>query len=342
MRGVSLHPADRALPDQESSDLRPYALALLAAQDTGAPRLPRRGSIGRFAFANEVEKEEEEPGCRESIEILTRNAKRLTFDVHKDGVKVAVLTFTKSAYRLGETVLGVVNLNARAGRARVLKLSAFLESHETLPACLSSAAPSASAQTRRVHAEAHASFVGSTLRTAFALDIPSDASPAFQVVVSAPGAPPGTGGLAWKVRLCLLVAVAAPTARAGDAGVRLRHLVRNGPRGEWGTAWRAPASMAPCERPGAPLSPAAAAAAAAPQKTQSWTSFFSAALLGSSEPSSTFHDGDEESEIDSEDGEALAESEWREVPAEMVECEVPIRVWPGNTAYKAADVVFEV
>lgn len=174
MHGVSLHPADRALPDQESSDLRPYALALLAAQDTGAPRLPRRGSIGRFAFANEVEKEEEEPGCRESIEILTRNAKRLTFDVHKDGVKVAVLTFTKSAYRLGETVLGVVNLNARAGRARVLKLSAFLESHETLPACLSSAAPSASAQTRRVHAEAHASFVGSTLRTAFALDIPSD------------------------------------------------------------------------------------------------------------------------------------------------------------------------
>lgn len=102
--------------------------------------------------------------------------------------------------------------------------------------------------------------------------------------------------------------------------------------------WRAPGSMAPRERPGALLSPAASTA----QKSQSWTSFFSSALLGSSEPSMSFHDGDEESEVDSEDGEALAESDWREVRAEMVECEVPIRVWPGNTAFKAGDVVFEV
>ena len=46
----------------------------------------------------------------------------MSYDVNKDGVKVAVLTFTKSAYRLGETVLGVVELNERVGRARVLKV----------------------------------------------------------------------------------------------------------------------------------------------------------------------------------------------------------------------------
>jgi RAB6A-GEF complex partner protein 2 len=46
----------------------------------------------------------------------------VSYDVTKEGVKVAVLTFTKSAYRLGETVLGVVELNGRAGRARVLKV----------------------------------------------------------------------------------------------------------------------------------------------------------------------------------------------------------------------------
>lgn len=45
----------------------------------------------------------------------------MSYDVNKDGVKVAVLTFTKSAYRLGETVVGVVELNERASRARVLK-----------------------------------------------------------------------------------------------------------------------------------------------------------------------------------------------------------------------------
>ena len=56
--------------------------------------------------------------------MLTRVPKKVSYDVNKDGVKVAVLTFTKAAYRLGETVLGVVELNERAGRARVLKVRA--------------------------------------------------------------------------------------------------------------------------------------------------------------------------------------------------------------------------
>lgn len=45
-----------------------------------------------------------------------------SYDVNKEGVKVAVLTFTKSAYRLGETISGVVELNERTSRARVLKV----------------------------------------------------------------------------------------------------------------------------------------------------------------------------------------------------------------------------
>ena len=45
-----------------------------------------------------------------------------SYDVNKDGVKVAVLTFPKSAYRLGETILGVVEVNERHHRARVLKV----------------------------------------------------------------------------------------------------------------------------------------------------------------------------------------------------------------------------
>ena len=45
-----------------------------------------------------------------------------SYDVNKDGVKVAVLTFTKCAFRLGETVCGVVELNDLTGRARVLQV----------------------------------------------------------------------------------------------------------------------------------------------------------------------------------------------------------------------------
>lgn len=46
----------------------------------------------------------------------------MSYDVNKDGVKVAVLTFTKSAYRLGETIVGVVEMNERSSRAKVLKV----------------------------------------------------------------------------------------------------------------------------------------------------------------------------------------------------------------------------
>jgi len=36
------------------------------------------------------------------------------------------------------------------------------------------------------------------------------------------------------------------------------------------------------------------------------------------------------------------EDGWGEVKAEMVECVVPVRVWAGNTAFRAGDVVFDV
>jgi len=33
---------------------------------------------------------------------------------------------------------------------------------------------------------------------------------------------------------------------------------------------------------------------------------------------------------------------WRELVVETVECEVPVMVWPGNTAFRPEDVVFDV
>lgn len=300
-------------------------------------------------------------GCREAVEILTRNPKKASYDVNKDGVKVAVLTFTKAAYRLGETVLGVVELNERISTARVLQLSAILEAHESLPSSISG--PSTSRQLRRVHAEHHSSFTTCTLRTTFALDIPSDASPAFQVRVGSPqpGAPPTTlGGLEWKVRLCLLVAVTTESAQPGTEGVRIKHMRRDGPRGEWGSSWRAPSGIAPMEKP-THVQPVS-------QETQnirqSWAAFFASSIIGTS-MESAFHDGDEgdEQDVDGHDEDegvydgvkpdraggvgvgvnfGGGEEGWRDVKLETVECEVPIKLWPGNTAFKAVDVVFDV
>lgn len=108
--------------------------------------------------ALEREREEGEgelTGCREAVEILTRNPKKgtsqryisfklqttnappVSYDVTKDGVKVAVLTFTKSAYRLGETVLGVVEINERGGRGKVISVSTLAGLDSVFPASFS-------------------------------------------------------------------------------------------------------------------------------------------------------------------------------------------------------------
>lgn len=201
-----------------------------------------------------------------------------------------------------------------------------------------------------MHAEHHASFMPQTLRTTFALDIPSDATPSFRLSLGGGKPPPsseGEGGLAWKVRLCLLVAVASP-------GAQVRGMVREGPRGHWGSSWVPTDSLAPRERlvptkPPAvnhPLSPSS------PTQTRSWASLFASTFLGLSEGGGGVHDGDEvltdeDDEDDPEgggEGDPVAgeEEEWREIAVETVECEVPVMVWPGNTAFRPEDVVFDV
>lgn len=51
----------------------------------------------------------------------------VSYNITKDGVKVAELTFVKSAYRVGETVTGLVEFNDVAQtKARVLKVRFLL------------------------------------------------------------------------------------------------------------------------------------------------------------------------------------------------------------------------
>ena len=187
----------------------------------------------------------------------------------------------------------------------------MLESQETLPAQISSAGHLR--HMRRVHAEHHASLVSAALRTTFSLDIPSDASPAFQVEVGDGHGALG-GGLAWRVRLSLLVAVTGESAPTDGDGVRFRQMGPDAASGEWGTAYTAYPSIAPKVR--------------AHRETESatWTQLFVSSLLGERE----YHDGDEEEDL------------WADELVETVECEVPIRVWGGSTAFRAPEVVFDV
>jgi RAB6A-GEF complex partner protein 2 len=190
---------------------------------------------------------------------------------------------------------------------------------------------------RRVHDAHYSSFLPSTLRTTFSLDIPPDASPAFRIGVggksSLDGGEEGAvvsaqGGLEWKVRLCLLVAVARE-------GALVRGFKRDGDRGAWGTSWIAEEGMAPMEK-----EPSSSKAGDAPVKmskdrtSQGWAAFLAASILGSAE--------EEEEAVEEEEEDEEEEEGWRAVRVETVECEMPLRVWPGSTAFKTMEVVFDV
>lgn len=208
---------------------------------------------------------------------------------------------------------------------------------------MSSTISRTSNQLKRVHAEYLCAFSMDTRRASFALDIPADGTPAFGVTAYDPGE--GRGGLTWRVRMNFLVAVApiptvptalpnagttptpaATAARGGDVpgdGTRrdpvseelLRSHVRDGPRGEWGWSTRASESLAPLGRGAGP------ARGREVSGGRSWTSMF----LG----------GGVEADEDPE------QEAWTSVGVQTVECEVPVSVWPGATAFRPRESVFE-
>lgn len=253
----------------------------------------------------------------------------------------------------------------------------MLEAHETLPSSVTPFHSSQSKKLRKLHASHHSSLTTSTLRTSFALDIPSDAAPAFRCSCGSnnPLASPRLnkssserfGGLEWKVRLCLLVSVASEHSRQGFDGIRLKHLIREGQRGEWGSSWRATKGIAPLQNidiKKQSLAQAKAAKVASEQgnaqsaNSRGWASYLLSGFLATGERE--YHDGDEEEEDEDYDtqshpyGEGLVIDEdgevdigggdqgWSELRVETVECEVPIAVWPGNTAFRPLEVVFDV
>ena len=133
------------------------------------------------------------------------------------------------------------------------------------------------------------------------------------------------------MHLTLLVAVTSPNAR-------VRGLVRDGEPTSWGTAWQAPLGIAPEEQ-----EPRAVSSQTGTRTKQSWASYLMTSFLGTGERE--YHDGDDigdDGDVPLPSGEGEGDEDWREVQVEVVECEVPVVVWPGSTAFSALDVVFDL
>ncbi|GJJ07832.1 hypothetical protein Clacol_002037 [Clathrus columnatus] len=240
--------------NQDIQSLRSYARKLLANDPTtldeeiecgDGRKVPDANTDGENSGLGISGGTGELTGCREAVEIVTRNTRKGTFclvirvafllslfpvsyDITKENSKVAELTFVKSSYRLGESVHVVVEFNNDTCISKVLKVntislapasfdpslsvevSSSLESHEH-PPWLSS---STSQAIRRIHTDYQSSGTVNSRRVAFSLDIPSDGSPGFGVFARGgsendghPVEPTTNGGHEWKVRLTLLVAV---------------------------------------------------------------------------------------------------------------------------------------
>ncbi|CAD6884644.1 unnamed protein product [Tilletia controversa] len=205
--------SDKAKSDKNTLDLQNYARALLGLPEEEESTQEQNGSetngksltlarpninLRRMSSSTDTQAAEdvETHTCSSATDILATNSSKVSYDISKDGSIAAVLTLVRSRYRLGDTVQGVVSMNAKEALTRIVRLAVTLESHEDIEPTLSSVAPVSKAikLTRVIHAEHHESTLDKG-RVPFSLSIPSGATPDFKT---------SAVKLKWTVKLSLL------------------------------------------------------------------------------------------------------------------------------------------
>lgn len=186
-------------------------------------------------------------------------------------------------------------------------MSAFLESHELIPEPLlplsaSSAGHAKHPPLSRLHAEHRSAYSVNTSRLSFSLDIPSDSTPDFAITA---GDERHRGGLQWKLRIAFLVS--APSHKHGKQHQKHNDDYANGHSHKAQT----PVHLLPL-----------------PVTSSDPDNVLYAASTGLS-PLVPVIEG----------GKQVA---WEEMKVETVECEVPIKVLAGNTAFIVRPTTFVV
>lgn len=100
------------------------------------------------------------------------------FDICKNNQRVAQLHLTKTAYRLGEAVMGILDFEHAS--TPTFEVTILLESNEVVEPTIAVRQPQQIARiSRKCYAEHHSFSLGHQ-RLAFSLPIPAIASPEFQ------------------------------------------------------------------------------------------------------------------------------------------------------------------
>ncbi|TIA91596.1 hypothetical protein E3P99_01002 [Wallemia hederae] len=123
--------------------------------------------------------------CRTAIGISSRNSQKVTYEITKDDLNIAVLSVVKSTFRLGESVLGKISINKpNTVCGKVLKFSATLESHEIANEEYANLSQKHTVNaTRKVHSEFHQPLAIDLSEVGFSLDVPSHQSSDFKTSI---------------------------------------------------------------------------------------------------------------------------------------------------------------
>ncbi|KAF7728895.1 hypothetical protein EC973_005290 [Apophysomyces ossiformis] len=116
--------------------------------------------------------------CAQIVSRLANTSRKAMYDICKNNQRVAQLHLIKTAYRLGEPVMGVLDFEGAA--LSTFEVSIFLESNEAVEPSIALRQPHQIARiSRKCHAEHHSFCLGHR-QLAFSLPIPTIASPEFQ------------------------------------------------------------------------------------------------------------------------------------------------------------------
>ncbi|KAL7320014.1 Golgi membrane exchange factor (Ric1p-Rgp1p) subunit [Mucor circinelloides] len=116
--------------------------------------------------------------CSQVVSRITHRSRKAMYDICKNNQRVAKLHLIKTAHRLGEPVIGVLDFSEAI--LSTYKISIFLESCESVEDTISLRTPQhISRVSRKTHSDFH-SFCLDNRRLSFSLPIPATASPEFQ------------------------------------------------------------------------------------------------------------------------------------------------------------------
>ncbi|KAI9282755.1 Rgp1-domain-containing protein [Sporodiniella umbellata] len=164
---------------EEKQAFTNYVNELLENNKKTREEMTRRESEAYEDRNDEVESEKGMGrSCSQIVSRITHSSRKAMYDIYKNNQRVAKLHLIKTAHRLGEPIMGILDFNEAT--LPTYKMSIFLESCEVVQDTIALREQQHIARaSRKTHSDYHSFSLGNQ-RLSFSLPIPATSSPDFQ------------------------------------------------------------------------------------------------------------------------------------------------------------------